>query len=122
MTFWPKLALALMPGGCVALAAMALLRCRHRHEVLSQLRAEKPEMGLRCSTCLRTRPHPWGSEPVRYHRTQEARPEPMTGIEREAERQKQQAAAVAETIALLEWRERQEQIKAKVHAWREAKR
>lgn len=99
MTAPAKLAVALLPGGTLALAAMALFRCRHRHEVLSQLRAEKPEMGLKCATCLRTRTHPFAGEPVRYHRTQEARPEPMTGIEREAERQA--ACSARKGIALV---------------------
>lgn len=37
MTAIAKLAIALLPGGTFALAAMALFRCRHRHEVLHRI-------------------------------------------------------------------------------------
>lgn len=49
---------------------------------------------LYCTDCRRTRPHPWAGEPTRFHRTQEARPDPLTGIQRARAEAAEQALAI----------------------------
>lgn len=112
-------ALLLLPFGALFYAASLLLRCHHKNELLC-MRAEG--MGLRCVVCGRTRPHPWGAEPARYHRTQERGNYPeipnssRTGIEREAEREAAERQQVDAAIADMERQDQHERIAADVRA------
>lgn len=62
MTTLLKLAAAiLLPGGFIALAAHALLRCHHPHEMFD--RDAEGHALLRCSRCHKSRPHPLNVPP-----------------------------------------------------------
>lgn len=76
MTIWPKLALALLPGGIIALAAYHLLRCQHRHELWDR----REVMGLCCERCGAWRPAAALIGERRYHVRETGEGE--SGIER----------------------------------------
>jgi len=90
-----KLALALLPGGLLLLAAWHLFRCQHPHELRDRDVDGVPV--LRCSRCLRTRANILASPAPAFHRTQGAKggEDGPTGIERHR-------AEVDESIAELE--------------------
>ena len=95
MTAIAKLALALLPGGLLLLAAWHLFRCQHPHELRDRDADGLPI--LRCSMCLRTRANILASPVAGFHRTQGAKvaSADLTGIERHR-------AEVDESIAELE--------------------
>ena len=85
MTAIAKLALDLLPGGLLLLAATwHLFRCRHPHELRDRDADGLPI--LRCSRCLRTRANILASPAPAFHRTQGPKiaSADLTGIERHA--------------------------------------
>lgn len=113
-----RVLLLALPGGAFVYAAVLALRCRHPHEVLhfaddpcvgtkmarvsprgnaggrGESHVESARAMLYCPDCKRLRSHPWAGEPMRFHRTQEARPDPLTGIQRAQAEAAEQALAI----------------------------
>jgi|SRR6185437_13175151 len=87
-------AIALLPGGLLALSAWALLRCRHRSEMLDRVDGRAV---LRCRRCLKVRPHPLA--------VAAKEPRQETGIERAAREERQQGAAIDRELREM-WRQR----------------
>jgi len=90
----PAIAVALLPGGLVALSAWALLRCHHRSEMLDRVDGVAV---LRCRRCMKVRPHPLA--------VAAKEPRQETGIERAAREERQQGAAIGRELREM-WRQR----------------
>lgn len=82
--------------------------CRHQHEIAGV------GSTLVCMGCGHVRPHPWAGEPQRHHRVLDAKPMPLTGIEREATRDAEETEQVTALIQQMERRERNATIVARV--------
>jgi len=79
-----QLAILLIVGP-VGYALYRLPRCRHKTELLSA--DAGGTMGLKCASCGRTRPHPWGNA----KRQLAASRRELTGIERELRERAEQS-------------------------------
>jgi len=87
-------AIALLPGGLLALSAWALLHCHHRSEMLDRVDGRAV---LRCRRCLKVRPHPLA--------VAAKEPRQETGIERAAREERGRIAEIERDYVQM-WRPR----------------
>src|SRR6185437_1069885 len=87
-------AIALLPGGLLALSAWAGLRCRHRSEMLDRVDGRAV---LRCRRCLKARTNPLA--------VAAKDPRPETGIERDAREERGHIAEIERDYVRM-WRPR----------------